>query len=575
LAAVRPSLTVRRNLAIGLAVATLLVARTWASRRHHAAALAHRDVAAFEAQYSTLRSLRDTIDVTRARGQDRTPRGEPLDGAVRRFTDRRATVQGALTQITRGVLPPPDRAALSRMALTLSTDLADDGLASDTALSDREACDARPAVAGEPTDTAAAGRLERHLYVCFGRAAARIVAGRDTMDRLTVAARIGEADDPAERRRLFMALGPLWRTVNGDDGAGSPYRAMLRLVAARGTRATPSPLERARMLGVDPVAAERWLTATLDAWRTATPDSLIEPWDYQYLAGAAGRRLNARIPRDSLLPITQRYYRSLGADVSRLGVHYDLDARSGKTPVANTTFGARGHADAIAWVPSESWVFATYGTGGIDNLEELIHETGHAAHLAAIRTRPAYEDWPDSDPFTEAVPDIAALEVYEPLWQSVFLGDSVPTPVAMRAKYAGVVLDITWALFEVRLYEHPEADPNHVWTELTSRYLHIRPHPELSWWATRGQLIDAPGYMMNYALGAVIVAALRERVRTVHGPFDGGDPAWYPWLSEHLLRFGRSRPTRDVLEEFLGRPLSIDPLLRDLARMQPTSARAR
>lgn len=553
-------------------MATLLVDRACALHGRPAVADADRGVAALEAQYSILRSLRDTIDVTRARGQDRTPRGEPVDSAAHRFTDRRARAQDALTQIARAALSPSDSAALATMSLTLSTDLADDRPGADTAPSDGEGCDTTPSVGDQPTDTAALGRLGRHLYACFGRAASHVVVGRDTMDRLTVAARIGEADDPAERRRLFMALGPLWRTVNGDGGAGSPYRAMLRMAVARGM---PSPLERARMLGVDPMAAERWLTATLDAWRTATPDSLIEPWDYHYLAGAAGRRLNGRVPRDSLLPVTRRYYRSLGADVSRLGVHYDLDPHSGKTPVANTTFGARGHGDASAWVPSESWVFATYGTGGIDNLEELIHETGHAVHLAAIRTRPAYEDWPDSDPFTEAVPDIAALEVYEPLWQLAFLGDSAATPVAIRAKYAGVVLDIAWALFEVRLHEHPEADPNQVWTDLTSHYLHITPHPELSWWATRGQLIDAPGYMMNYALGAVIVAALRERVRMAHGRFDVGDPTWYPWLSEHLLRFGLSRPARDVLEEFLGAPLSIDPLLRDLARMQATLARAR
>ena len=58
-------------------------------------------------------------------------------------------------------------------------------------------------------------------------------------------------------------------------------------------------------------------------------------------------------------------------------------------------------------------MFATYRTGGLDNLNELLHETGHAAHLAAIRTRPAFRDWPDSDPFTEAVADVAALDVYE------------------------------------------------------------------------------------------------------------------------------------------------------------------
>jgi hypothetical protein len=43
------------------------------------------------------------------------------------------------------------------------------------------------------------------------------------------------------------------------------------------------------------------------------------------------------------------------------------------------------------------------------------------------------------------------------------------------------------------------------WTRLTRDYLRIRPHPELSWWAMRGQLVDSPGYMMNYAAGAILI----------------------------------------------------------------------
>jgi Zn-dependent M32 family carboxypeptidase len=94
----------------------------------------------------------------------------------------------------------------------------------------------------------------------------------------------------------------------------------------------------------------------------------------------------------------------------------------------------------------------------------------------------------------------------------------------------------------------------------------------MSWWAMRGQLIDAPGYMMNYALGAVIVTAIRERIAAVHGQFATGDPSWYPWLSAHLLQFGLARSARDVLSELLGGPLTDDALLRDLARIRPASS---
>ena len=104
------------------------------------------------------------------------------------------------------------------------------------------------------------------------------------------------------------------------------------------------------------------------------------------------------------------------------------------------------------WRRGEPWVFATYRTGGLDNLNELLHETGHAVHIAAIRTRPAFADWPDSDPFTEALADFMALDVYEPAWQQRWLGDSVPLADGLRGRYGGIVLDVAWAVFELRMH---------------------------------------------------------------------------------------------------------------------------
>ena len=274
------------------------------------------------------------------------------------------------------------------------------------------------------------------------------------------------------------------------------------------------------------------------------------------------------IPADRLEPLNAAVFASLGADVSALRVHYDLAPREGKTPVAYTTFGARPRLRDGQWSPGEPWVFATYREGGLDNLAELLHETGHAIHIAAIHTRPAFADWPDSDPFTEALGDFVALDVAEPAWQQRWLGDSVPLADGLRARYSGIVIDVAWALLEVRMLRDPSADPNEVWAALTHQYLHIRPHPELSWWAMRGQLIDAPGYMMNYAAGAILIAAIRARTTEVHGPFVQGDSTWYGWVSSHLYRFGLERPTRDVVQEFLGGQVSPDAIIADMERMR-------
>jgi hypothetical protein len=379
---------------------------------------------------------------------------------------------------------------------------------------------------------------------------------------------LARMEDREQRHRLFLAIDTIWRSMNGDDGARSPYRQFVKLSAER-WRVDGSPVDaEARVLRIDPAQMEKWLVQVLDAWRASTPDTMIEPWDWHYQAGAASRALSDRIPLDDLGVLNARYFRDLGADVAALHVHYDLKPRVGKTPVAFTDFGGRPHLVHGRWQPGEPWVFATYRVGGLDNLDELLHETGHAVHISAIRQRPAFMDWPDNDALTEGLGDVAALEVYEPRWQMHYVGDSVPTSLGLRGRYGGIVLDIAWSLFEVRMHRDPNADPNKVWGDITSHYLHITPHPELSWWAMRGQLIDAPGYMANYAIGSIIIADVRARVRELHGDFTTGDPAWYAFMSDHIYRFGLSRSSADVIADFLGRPIGVDAILADMRRMK-------
>jgi hypothetical protein len=324
--------------------------------------------------------------------------------------------------------------------------------------------------------------------------------------------------------------------------------------------------EPVRAIGVAPATMEAWLTSVLETWRTITPDRPIEPWDFAYQAGRASRALAGEIPLGSLRRINDRFYRDLGADPAALRVQYDLEPRESKDPVAFTTFGRRPRLEGDEAIPGEAWVFASYRIGGLDNLAELLHETGHAIHIAAIRTRPAFADWPDSDIFTEAIADVASLEIYEPAWQRRYLGAAVAVEAGVAARYAGIVMDVAWALFELRLYREPERDPNEVWTEITHRYFRIRPHPDLAWWAVRGQLIDASGYMMNYAAGAILAADLRARLRELYGPYDTGDPSWYARASERLYRFGLERTSEQVIEDFLGRPVSPRALIEDMGR---------
>ena len=507
-----------------------------------------------ESIYAVAYSLKDRMDIAGMRAFPES--AAALRSAYR--AARRALAQ-ALTIDSTKLPDTTDVHALSVMRGTLGDELTDNP---------------SPGEGGAPTDSARCrydprtiadtDSLAARLYDCYGAAAHAVPVDGASLERLTVLGLLGVTGDSAKRRRLFYGLDHVWRTVNAGDDDSSPWRELVRRRARTwGTGPTPFA-RRVKELGFNPDTVEAWLERLLETWRATLPDSAVQPWDLYYAMGAASRRLSPRIPRDSLPALSARFYRSLGADLATLNIHDDLDPRRGKDPVTFTTFGARPGWAHGAWNPGEPWIFASYDVGGFDNLTELLHETGHAIHIAGIRTRPAFSDWPDADLFTEAIADLADGEAYDGRWQLRYLGDSASPADNRRASSFGVMMDACWSLFEARMQRDPSQDPNAVWTALTGRYLRVVPHPELSWWAMRGQLIDVPGYLVNYALGAFIAADLRARIVELHGPFTLGDTTWYGFVREHIFRFGLERSSRRVMEDFLSRPVRPDALLAEV-----------
>jgi len=407
---------------------------------------------------------------------------------------------------------------------------------------------------------------QQALYACFVELGNHLSFGNATVSRVDALGLLTTVPDPEQRKALFLAFEPLWHALNGSDETDSPYRRMIRRAAGQ-FHGKPSPVElAARTVGVPPDEPERWLERILDSWRQVSGDSVIEPWDYRFLANSGVRSLSELIAVDRLEELNQRYYVDLGLDLAGMGVIYDVEPRAGKAPLAYTDFVARGRERHGVWQPTIVRVSANYTHGNLGELNELVHENGHVAHMLALRIRPAFMDLGDPV-FYEAFADVPSWSVYEPAWQQKYLGRSGGERDSLRALYAGVMLDVAWALFDARMLRNPGTDPNRLWTDITERYLHVRPHPELSWWAVRVQLVDVPGYMVNYGLGSVITADLRQRITQELGPFDAGNPRWFAWLGEHLLASGEQHPTPELLREFLGRPVSPDALLAQLRRL--------
>ena len=419
------------------------------------------------------------------------------------------------------------------------------------------------------------------LGALLGRSAAAFTRAADDLrfdgrpvGRTEILGRLATEPDPGTRRRLFLALEPIWQAVDGDGGPASPYRIALQ-ASAEAWRRDGSPVDaNARALGVDPAELEPWLRAILAAWRDSAvgsgAGSSIEPWDERHATGAFSRTFDADLPLAELRRIDRAYYASLGADPEALGIRYDIAPRPGRGPVAMAFMLDVGipRRGPDGWSTGEQWVVASYSRPRIPDLGELLHETGHAIHSWAIRTRPAFAVMTEAyTTLIEALGDIVAWDLYEPAWQERWLGRSASVGAGLRARYGDVVRDVAWSLFEIVLHRSPERVPNEVWADITSEYLGVEPHPEWSWWAVRGQLVQTPGYMANYGLGAVVTADIRARLRELRGDWLGGDPGWYEAVSETIYRWGGERDPSDVLEAFLGRPVSPDALIADIHRI--------
>ena len=494
-------------------------------------------------------------------------RGAPLDEAsgstatlARRYRARRRAFDQALDAGASGG-DGDDARALANMRATLPW------------LDELEPTPgARPTQGGATDEEPAVARARTALYRRYGQAAESLRFDGETIDRPTVLGRLATEEDRDARRTLFEALAPVWRVVDGDGDDGSPYRRLIRASAARWAE-HGSPIEaNAVALGLPAGALEGMLHQILAAWRSVVGPGRIEPWDYWYVAGAAARRLDRLVPADRLQAINDAYLTSLGADPRDLGITYDVMPRPGRPPVPVAfTLGmgawAADQPTTGPWAPRPPWVFATYAEGSLGNLLELLHESGHALHMAAIRTRAAYLDFPEaSAAYLEGTADVLGWDVDEPAWQRRWLGEAAEPRQALLSRYGAVMLDICWALFEIELHRHPERRPNDVWAEVTADGLGVEAHPEWSWWAIRGQLIDGPGYLANYALSAIMAAAVRARIAEVRGPWFEGDPGWYRFVADALFVPGSSRPPAALLNAFLGGPLTAAPLLADLRR---------
>jgi hypothetical protein len=81
-----------------------------------------------------------------------------------------------------------------------------------------------------------------------------------------------------------------------------------------------------------------------------------------------------------------------------------------------------------------------------------------------------------------------------------------------------------------------------------------------------GAVIETPS-VSRYGLRLPAFAAGSTTPRQSRRPWNRPiPPAWYGRVSEHLYQYGLERPSKQVIEDFLGLPVSPQAILDDMER---------
>ena len=394
-------------------------------------------LADLEAAYLAARDARDRLDIALARGL-------PADATA--LADAAATTEGAVRAALAAFEADPaanpsneDARALAAIHAGIETAFDGDGELAVVPPVPPATCE--DAEAWAAAIEAGGSVLNTRLEACYGALADDLPVGDEIMTRRQILSRLAAEPDGDVRRRLFLGFNPLWRAVDARRGRDRPWDATIalsrvhprvcdpmggRCFTDRGERAGTRPRDgRDRAMG-DRDARGGGAAAVPDPAR-ARGEPAIEPWDWWWRAGEADRAMREALPLRRVSEINDGYFASLGVDFAAINATLDTTPRPDRpsVPVAYTSFGARpARREDGTWSPGAPTVFGTYVEGGLGELMEIVHEAGHAIHIAAIHTRPAYADWPDSDALTEAFAEVVGLDVYEPAWQARWIPDA-------------------------------------------------------------------------------------------------------------------------------------------------------
>ncbi|KAJ3243399.1 hypothetical protein HDU78_000520 [Chytriomyces hyalinus] len=329
------------------------------------------------------------------------------------------------------------------------------------------------------------------------------------------------------------------------------------------------------------------LDAALEKLAAEKGEFALKPWNTGYaLAGSLVKDKDPYFPFETAVNSWARSFAALGIKYEGATMRLDLCDRQGKYS------NGFCHWPQPAWVhPTKGWIpsqanFTSLATpsqvgSGLSALVTLMHEGGHAAHLANVKQEsPLFgqERAPTSIPYAENQSMFLDSLVGDAAWMSRYAyskdGQVIPWDLIEReisTMHAYKIFRLTGLLagpmFERKVYEVPEAELTvdvlleladsvevQVQGMLTGRPVLAIPHPLTD---------ESAAYMHGYVLAEMAVYQTRKHFLTKYGtlvdnPNIGKD------LRDVYWQCGNSRNFLNLIQDMTGSDLSGDAWLETL-----------
>jgi peptidyl-dipeptidase A len=422
-------------------------------------------------------------------------------------------------------------------------------------------------------ESAVEGRFARHRGVVRGA----------EVDDNEIKRILRESEDPVERREAWEAS----KTVGAAVADDVRELARLRNEAARtlGHRdwfalsLAHDEMDEEKLLQTL-AEADRATSEPFARWKSALDRRLAErfrcevadlrPWHYadpffQDLPVDGGVDLDPLFAEKDVVTLARRTFEAIGLEVGEILNRSDLFPRAGKCQHAFCIDIDRG---------GDVRVLANV-TDNHDWAGTMLHELGHGVYDLGFD---AGLPWLMRDTHlvtTEACALLFGALASEREWLERVVGlasvEAAELEERLRAARAAELLVFArWSLvvtgFERILYANPEADLDAAWWELVTRHQLVRP-PEgrrAADWAAKIHVAVAPVYYHTYLYGSIVALQLRAALRAEAGGLVDRPEAG-ALLGRRLFRPGLSIRWDDLVRQATGRPLSVEPLEREVA----------